>query len=257
VSKDTPHIARMQPGGEWCMEDLHRAGGIPAILSMLKGKLEDAPTVSGKDILQIAAAGVVYDKAVIKPLKEAYSPEGGIAILKGNLAPEGAVVKQSAVTPELRRFKGKAAVFDCEEAAMKAVMEKRIPPGTVIVVRYEGPRGGPGMREMLSLTAAIVGIGIADHVALITDGRFSGGTKGPCIGHISPEAMEGGPLAVVKDGDEIEIDMPQRTLTVALSERELAARLKAWTPPAPKVTSGYLVRYARSVTSAATGAICK
>lgn len=257
VSKDTPHIARMQPGGEWCMEDLHRAGGIPAILSVLKGKLEDAATASGKSILRIAAEGVVYDQAVIKPVKEAYSPEGGIAILKGNLAPEGAVVKQSAVKPELRLFKGPAAVFDCEEAAMKAVMEKQIPHGTVIVVRYEGPRGGPGMREMLSLTAAIVGIGLADHVALITDGRFSGGTKGPCVGHISPEAMEGGPLAVVKDGDEIEIDMPQRTLTVALSERELTARLKAWKPPAPKVTTGYLARYARAVSSAAEGAICK
>ena len=239
------------------MEDLHRAGGIPAILSVLKEKLEDAATVSGKSILRIATEGVVYDQAVIKPLKEAYSPEGGIAILKGNLAPEGAVVKQSAVKPEMRQFKGRAAVFDCEEAAMKAVMEKRIPRGTVIVVRYEGPKGGPGMREMLLLTAATVGIGLADHVFIVTDGRFSGGTKGPCIGHISPEAMEGGPIAAVRDGDEIEINMPQRTLTVALSERELAARLKAWKPPEPKVKSGYLVRYARSVTSAATGAICK
>jgi len=257
MSRDTPHIASLQPGGEWCMEDLHRAGGIPAILSVLKEKLEDAATASGRSILQIAEEGVVYDHAVIKSLEEAYSPEGGIAVLKGNLAPQGAVVKQSAVKPELRLFKGRASIFDCEEAAMKAVMEKRIPRGAVIVVRYEGPKGGPGMREMLSLTAAIVGLGLADHVALVTDGRFSGGTKGPCIGHVSPEAMEGGPIAAVRDGDEIEIDMPKRTLTVALRERELAARLKAWKPPEPKVKSGYLARYARSVTSAATGAICK
>lgn len=256
LSKDTPNVAKLQPGGDWCMEDLHRAGGIPAILSVLKGKIEDAATVSGKSILQIAKEGVVYDPEVIKPLKEAYSPEGGIAILKGNLAPMGAVVKQSAVKPELRRFKGTAAVFDCEEAAMKAVMGKRIPPGSVIVVRHEGPKGGPGMREMLSLTAAIVGMGLADRVALITDGRFSGGTQGPCIGHVSPEAMEGGPIAVIRDGDEIEIDMQKRKLTVALSERDINARLKKWKRPAPKVKSGYLARYARSVTSAATGAIC-
>jgi dihydroxy-acid dehydratase len=190
-------------------------------------------------------------------VKEAYSPEGGIAILKGNLAPGGAVVKQSAVKPELRRFKGTAVVFDCEEAAMKAVMGKRIRPGSVVVVRYEGPKGGPGMREMLSLTAAIVGMGLSDHVALITDGRFSGGTQGPCIGHVSPEAMEGGPIAVIRDGDEIEIDIKRRKITVDLSERELKARLKKWKAPQPKVKSGYLARYARAVTSAATGAICK
>ncbi|MEJ2744712.1 MAG: dihydroxy-acid dehydratase [bacterium] len=257
LSKDTPHVASLQPGGDWCMEDLYRAGGIPAILSVLKGKLEDAATVSGKSILQIAKNGVVYDREVIKSLKDAYSPEGGIAILKGNLAPGGAVVKQSAVKPGLRRFNGSAAVFDCEEEAMKAVMEKRIQPGSVIVVRYEGPKGGPGMREMLSLTAAIVGMGLADHVALITDGRFSGGTQGPCIGHISPEAMAGGPIAIVKDGDEIEIDMRKRKIMVNLSARELTARLKKWKAPKPKVKSGYLARYARLVTSAATGAICR
>jgi dihydroxy-acid dehydratase len=257
LSKETPHIASLQPGGDWCMEDLYRAGGIPAILSALKGKLDDAATVSGKSILKIAREGVVHDGEVIKSLRDAYSPEGGIAILNGNLAPKGAVVKQSAVKPGLRRFKGTAVVFDCEEAAMKAVMGKRIPPGSVIVVRYEGPKGGPGMREMLSLTAAIVGMGLADHVALITDGRFSGGTQGPCIGHVSPEAMEGGPIAVVSDGDEIEIDIGKRKIAVTLSEREIKARLKKWKAPKPKVKSGYLARYARSVTSAATGAICK
>lgn len=257
LSKDTPHIARLQPGGDWCMEDLHRAGGIPAILSVLKGTLEDSATVSGERILAIAARGRVCDDAVIKPIAQAYSPEGGIAILKGNLAPAGAVVKQSAVKPELRTFKGRALVFDSEEAAMSAVMNRRISHGSVIVVRYEGPKGGPGMREMLSVTAAIAGMGLGDHVALITDGRFSGGTKGPCIGHVSPEAMEGGPLALLRDGDEIEIDMPRRVLRVALSETELAARRKAWKAPEAKVKSGYLARYARSVTSASTGAICK
>lgn len=256
LSKDTPHIAHMLPGGTWCLEDLHRAGGIPGVLSVLAAKLEESPTVSGRGIIEIARDGVVYDREVIRPLEKAHSPEGGIAILTGNLAPRGAVVKQSAVKPALRRFKGRAAVFDAEEDAMKAVMGGKIKPGTVVVVRYEGPKGGPGMREMLSLTAAIVGLGLADSVAIITDGRFSGGTQGPCIGHISPEAMEGGPIAVLRDGDRIEIDMPKRTLRVALGERELAARLKAWKPPAPKAQTGYLARYAKSVTSAATGAIC-
>ncbi|MCX6357079.1 MAG: dihydroxy-acid dehydratase [Candidatus Aureabacteria bacterium] len=257
ISKDTPHLVSMQPGGNWCMEDLHRAGGIPAILSVLKGKLEDNTTVSGRTIRKIAAEGAVTDPQVIKTLSNAHSPEGGIAILKGNLAPEGAVVKQSAVKPEMRRFKGRAIVFDCEEDAMKAVMGGRVGRGSVIVVRYEGPKGGPGMREMLSLTAAIVGMGLADHVELITDGRFSGGTKGPCIGHISPEAMVGGPIALVKNGDMIEIDMPRRVLSVDLKAKEFAARLRKWKAPAPKVTTGYLVRYARMVTSASTGAICR
>jgi dihydroxy-acid dehydratase len=257
LSKDSPHIVSMQPGGNWCMEDLHRAGGIPAILGELGAKIENNPTVDGRGIAQIAAEGVVSDREVIKPLREAYSKEGGIAILKGNLAPDGAVVKQSAVKPGLRKFSGRAVVFDSEEAAMNAVMHKRIKPGSVVVIRYEGPKGGPGMREMLSVTAAIVGMGLADHAALITDGRFSGGTKGPCIGHVSPEAMEGGPIAVLRDGDEIEIDMPRRSLKVNLSDKELAARLKRWKAPEPKVNTGYLVRYAHSVTSAATGAICK
>lgn len=257
ISKSTPHLASMQPGGNWCLEDLHRAGGIQAVLSVLAPKLEESPTVDGRGILEIARLGVVRDPAVIRPLADPVGPEGGIAVLSGNLAPDGAVVKQSAVKPALRRFTGRAAVFDGEEEAMKAVMGGRIKPGTVVVVRYEGPKGGPGMREMLSLTAAIVGLGLSDDVALVTDGRFSGGTKGPCIGHISPEAMEGGPIAALRDGDRIEIDMPRRSLKVALGDREIAARMKAWKPPAPKVRTGYLVRYARSVTSAATGAICR
>lgn len=256
LSRSTPHIAEMLPSGRWCLEDLHRAGGIPAVLSVLGGMIVESPTVGGRGIREIARSGVVRDSEVIRPLEKAHSPEGGIAILRGNLAPDGAVVKQSAVKPALRRFEGRAAVFDGEEQAMKAVMAGRIGPGTVIVVRYEGPKGGPGMREMLSLTAAIVGLGLADDVALVTDGRFSGGTQGPCIGHVSPEAMEGGPIALVRDGDRIGIDMPGRTLGVAAGERELSARRRAWKPPAPKAAGGYLARYARSVTSASTGAIC-
>jgi len=257
ISRETPHIASMRPGGDWCLEDLHRAGGIPAVLSVLRGKIEENPTVSGKGVLQIAAEGVVRDSSVIKPLEEAYSPEGGIAVLWGNMAPKGAVVKQSAVKPELRRFRGKAAVFDSEEAAMEAVMTGRIRPGTVVVIRYEGPKGGPGMREMLSVTAAIVGLGLSDSVALVTDGRFSGGTKGPCIGHVSPEAMEGGPIAAARDGDEIEIDIPERKIALALTDSEIESRLKMWRPPEPKVKSGYLLRYAKMVSSAAKGAVCE
>ena len=257
LSRETPHIANLRPGGDWLMEDLHRAGGIPAVFSALKDIIEDNPTVSGRSVHRIAAEASVLDDNVIRSIKNAYSPEGGIAILKGNLAPEGAVVKQSAVKAAMRRFMGKAAVFNSEEEAMKAVMEKRVKPGTVIVVRYEGPRGGPGMREMLSVTSAIVGLGMADDVALITDGRFSGGTKGPCIGHVSPEAMEGGPIAVVRNGDEIEIDISRRVLAINLSEKELKTRMEAWKPPEPKVKSGYLYRYARNVTSAAEGAILR
>ncbi|MDD5556485.1 MAG: dihydroxy-acid dehydratase [bacterium] len=256
LSSETPHLVNMRPGGDWCMEDLHRAGGIPALLSVMRGMIEDNPTAGGQGILEIAAAGEVFDGTVIRTPAEAHSPEGGIAILSGNLAPDGAVIKRSAVKAELRRFSGRAAVFDGEEEAMAAVMGGRVGPGTVVVVRYEGPRGGPGMREMLSLTAAIVGLGLADRVALVTDGRFSGGTKGPCVGHVSPEAMAGGPIAAVRDGDGILIDIPGRSLTVALPPEEIAARLAAWRAPEPKVKAGYLARYARAVSSAAEGAVC-
>jgi dihydroxy-acid dehydratase len=257
LSKETPHITNLRPGGEWCMEDLDEAGGIPAILSVLKEKLDDTMTVGGSTMHEIAARARVFNPEVIKPLSQAYSKEGGIAILKGNLAPQGAVIKQSAVKRELMQFKGTAVVFDGEEEAMQAVMEGKVKPGTVIVIRYEGPKGGPGMREMLSVTATIVGMGLADSIALITDGRFSGGTKGPCIGHISPEAMAGGPIAVVRNGDEIEIDVSRRLLKLNVGDEELGARLKAWKAPAPKIKAGYLGRYARQVTSASTGAILK
>jgi dihydroxy-acid dehydratase len=257
LAKTTPHIANMLPGGPNYMEDLEYAGGIPAVLKRLKPKLKDNITVSGKSIMQIADAAEVFDDDVIRPLQKAHHKEGGIAILKGNLAPGGAVVKQSAVSKEMMRFEGTAIVFNSEEDTMKAILAGKVKAGDVVVVRYEGPKGGPGMREMLSPTAAIAGMGLSESVALITDGRFSGGTRGPCIGHISPEAMEGGPLAVVKNGDRIRIDIPGRRLDVALTDQEIKQRLQTWKKPVPKIRKGYLARYARFVSSADEGAIMK
>ncbi|MBA4372076.1 MAG: dihydroxy-acid dehydratase [Thermodesulfovibrio sp.] len=257
LARTTPHIASMLPGGPVYMEDLDNAGGIPAVLKRLKEKLNNTITVSGKKIFAIAEAANIYDEDVIRPLSKAHHKQGGIAILKGNLAPDGAVVKQSAVSAGMMQFSGKALVFDSEEAAMKAITGGQVKSGHVVVIRYEGPKGGPGMREMLSPTSAIAGMGLSESVALITDGRFSGGTRGPCIGHVSPEAMEGGPIAIVKDGDSIEIDIPKRTLTLLLSEDEIAKRLKSWKKPQPKIKTGYLSRYARFVSSAGEGAIMK
>ncbi|MFO0752742.1 MAG: dihydroxy-acid dehydratase [Thermodesulfovibrionales bacterium] len=257
LSRKTAHIANMIPGGEYYMEDLDAAGGIPAVLKRLKDLLNSSATVSGKDILDIAAQAAVMDEEVVRPLDRAYHKEGGIAILKGNLAPDGAVVKQTAVGKKMLKFEGTARVFDSEEAGMKAILNGEIKPGDVIVIRYEGPKGGPGMREMLSPTAAIAGMGLSESVALITDGRFSGGTRGPCIGHISPEAMEGGPLAIVQDGDRIGIDIPKRKINILLSDAEISRRLALWKQPQPKIRHGYLARYARMVSSAGSGAIMK
>lgn len=255
LSKDTPHITSIRPGGEYFMEDLEYAGGIPAVMKVLGDKLIDNPTVSGFSIKEIQDKSEVVDPEVIKDMDHPYHVEGGIAILKGSLAPDGSVVKQSAVSENMMTFKGKARVFDSEEESLEAILGKKIKPGDVVVVRYEGPKGGPGMREMLQGTAAITGMGLSESVALITDGRFSGGTRGPCIGHISPEAMEGGLLCAVRDGDEILIDIPNRRLDLLISEDEMKSRIASWTRPEPKVKSGYLARYAKLVTSAATGAI--
>ncbi len=255
ISKDTPHISDILPSGRYFMEDLEFAGGIPAVLKRLKPDLNDLPTVSGKTIYEIASAARIDDEEVIRPLNRPYHQEGGIAVLRGNLCPDGAVVKQTAVHEAIKRFTGKAKVFDSEEEAMKAIMTKKIKAGDCLVIRYEGPKGGPGMREMLSPTAAIVGMGLADKVALITDGRFSGGTQGPCIGHISPEAAEGGPIAAIKNGDIIEIDITKRKLELKISKAEMGKRLRSWKAPKPKITTGYLARYARLVTSANTGAV--
>jgi len=223
-------------------------------MKVLGKRINDEMTVNGLSWKQIQRRARVMDPEIIRPIRQAYHEEGGIAILKGNIAPEGAVIKQSAVAPEVFVFTGKARVFDSEEAGMSALMQGKIKPGTVVVIRYEGPRGGPGMREMLSLTSAIVGMGMGESVALITDGRFSGGTKGPCVGHISPEAAAGGPIALIRNGDEITLDIPSRKLSVKLTKKELAARLKKWKRPKKKLI-GYLARYADQVTSASDGAV--
>lgn len=257
ISKSTPHIANILPGGEHFMEDLESAGGIPAIMKRMKNQLNDIMTCSSKTISQIANDAQILDDNVIRDYKNAYHKEGGIAVLKGNLAEEGAVVKQTAVSDAMMKFKGKAKVFDSEEAAMAAIMANKIKKGDCIVIRYEGPKGGPGMREMLSPTAAIVGMGLANDVALITDGRFSGGTQGPCIGHISPEAQVGGVIAIVQDGDEIVIDIPARKLELNISSEEIKNRLSKWRAPEPKEKEGYLARYAKMVGSAAEGAVLK
>ncbi len=257
ISRKTPHIADLRPGGEYFMEDLEFAGGIPAVLKRLKSLLADSPTVSGKTIYQIADEAEVFDEDVIRPMNNPYHGEGGIAVLKGTLAPEGAVVKQTAVPEKAKVFTGQAKVYDSEEEAMKAIMAKSIAPGDVVVIRYEGPRGGPGMREMLSPTAAVSGMGLSENIALVTDGRFSGGTRGPCVGHISPEAASGGPIAYVADGDEINIDIPHRKLDVKISAEELDRRKSNTEIKGPKINKGWLSRYARMVTSAAQGAVLK
>jgi dihydroxy-acid dehydratase len=257
ISRKTPHIANMLPGGSHYLEDLEFAGGIPAVLKRLKSGLKNVKTLSGKKIYEIADEAEITDPEVIRPIDKAYRKEGGIAILRGTLAPDGAVVKQTAVSKDMLKFKGRARVFNSEEDTMKAVLTGKIKPGDVVVIRYEGPKGGPGMREMLSPTSAIAGMGLTESVALITDGRFSGGTRGPCIGHVSPEAMEGGPIAVVKDGDMISIDIPKRRLDLLITDKEMKKRFKTHKPIKPKIRKGWLARYARSVTSAGTGAVMK
>lgn len=255
LSRKVPHICDMLPAGRYYLEDLDHAGGIPAVLKRLRDKIHDNGTVSGKSIFAIADSAQIQDEDVIRPLNKAYHKEGGIAILRGNLAPDGAVVKQSAVSKGMMQFEGVAKVFESEEAAMKTILAGNIRPGDVVIIRYEGPKGGPGMREMLSPTAAISGMGLSESVALITDGRFSGGTRGPCIGHISPEAMEGGPIAIIRNGDRIRIDIPRRKIDLMLSDKEIKMRLSEWRPPEPKIKKGYLSRYAKMVSSAGKGAI--
>ena len=255
ISRSTPNIANLRPSGEYFMEDLDIAGGIPAVLKRLLSKLDNNTTISGKTIKEIARKAVVYDEDIIRSPSRAYHRQGGIAILYGNLAPDGCVVKQSAVDEAMLRFTGRARTFNSEEMAMKAIMNREIKKADVVVIRYEGPAGGPGMREMLSPTSAIVGMGFSKSVALITDGRFSGGTRGPCIGHVSPEAQAGGPIAIVKNGDKIKIDIPRRKLELLISQQELEERLERFRPPKPKIASGYLARYSKLVSSADKGAV--
>ena len=255
LSKETPQIASMNPAGEHFMEDLDAAGGVAGVLKQLGDKIHDCPTVLGVSTRELAASLEGVDEEVIHPLSSPVKKEGGIAVLFGNIAPLGAVVKQSGVSDAMMKFTGSARCFDSEELAMAAMMGGVVRSGDVVVIRYEGPKGGPGMREMLAPTAALMGLGLGDCVALITDGRFSGGTRGPCIGHISPEAAVGGPIALVEDGDPIELDIPARTLRLLVRDDELAERRSRWSAPEPKIKKGWLARYAKVVTSAHTGAI--
>ena len=256
ISQRTPHLSRLRPAGDYHIEDLDRAGGISAVMNELKKLLNlKVKTVSGKALAEVIADSQNNDKDVIRPVAKAHSPIGGIAVLFGNLAPEGAVVKRAAVAEEMMFHQGAARVFDSEEEATKAIMHKRIKPGEVIVIRYEGPKGGPGMREMLTPTALLSGMGMDKEVALITDGRFSGATRGAAIGHVSPEAASHGPIAALKDGDIIKIDIAHQRLDVELSDKEIDKRLSKLAEFEPKVKSGYLRRYAEKVSSASTGAV--
>lgn len=255
LSRETPQLASMNPAGVHFMEDLDAAGGVVGVLKQLGDKIKDNPTVMGLSTLQLASSIENVDETVIHPLTDPVKKEGGIAVLSGNIAPLGAVVKQSGVSDKMMVFEGVARCFDSEEFAMAALMEGKVTAGDVVVIRYEGPKGGPGMREMLAPTAALMGLGLGDSVALITDGRFSGGTRGPCIGHISPEAAEGGPIALVRDGDRIRLDIPTRRLELLVEQAVLEERQKQWSRPEPKIKSGWLARYAKVVTSANTGAV--
>ncbi len=257
ISRATPQITHIRPGGEHFMEDLEYAGGIPAAMKAISDIINDCPTVSGHTTAEIMEAAEIMDDDVIRTKETAYRPEGGIAVLKGNIAPNGCVVKQSAVSEAMQNFTGKAKVFDSEETCMAAILGGAIEDGMVVVIRYEGPKGGPGMREMLSPTSALSGMGKEDTVALITDGRFSGGTRGPCIGHASPEAATGGTIGLVQDGDEITINLPDRSVNVNVSDEELEKRRAEWKAPEAKIKTGWLSRYAALVQPAHTGAVLK
>jgi len=256
ISRRTPHLAKMRPAGDHHLEDLDRAGGIPAVMQEIRTLLNlKVKTVSGKALSDVIANSKNNDQAVIRPFARPHSPTGGLAILFGNLAPEGGVVKRAAVAPEMMAHRGAARVFDSEEEATRAIMSKKIKAGEVVVIRYEGPKGGPGMREMLTPTSLLSGMGMDKEVALITDGRFSGATRGAAIGHVSPEAASRGPIAALKDGDIIKIDIENYKLDVELSDKEIAERLAKLAEFEPKVKTGYLKRYAEKVTSASTGAV--
>ncbi|OGN96745.1 MAG: dihydroxy-acid dehydratase [Chloroflexi bacterium RBG_13_51_18] len=258
ISRHTPYLCSLRPAGPHHIEDLDAAGGIPAVMGELKGLLKlKARTVTGKTVGDNIAAVKNLNSEVIRHVKNAHSPTGGLVLLFGNLAPEGAVVKKAAVAPEMLKHRGLARVFDSEEEATKAIMDKKIKRGDVLVIRYEGPKGGPGMREMLTPTSLITGIGMEKDVALITDGRFSGATRGASIGHVSPEAASRGPIAAIHDGDIIDIDIMENKLDVELTEKEISDRLKKLPAFQPRIKTGYLARYIEKVTSASTGAVFK
>jgi dihydroxy-acid dehydratase len=260
ISDKTPHLCFLSPAGPYHLQDLDAAGGVPAVMVELAklGEIDKTVmTATGKNLGRNLKGVKVKDYGVIRSIHDPYHKEGGLAILRGNLAPGGAVVKQSAVAPEMMVNEGTAIVFESEEETMKAILKGKVKPGHIVVVRYEGPKGGPGMREMLSPTSAIVGMGLDKDVALITDGRFSGGSRGAAIGHVSPEAAEGGLIALVKNGDRISINIPKKKLILLVSEEEIKKRKKNWKPPKPKIKFGYAARYAQMVTSAGTGAVFK
>jgi len=267
VANNVPHICKVSPAGQWHMEDVHRAGGVPGILSTIasngNGRFGDSPlhldriTVTGKTLRENIASAKVHDTEVIRPLDNPHRATGGLAILFGNLAPDGAVVKTGGVSAAMQKLRGPAHIFESEEDTMRGILAGQVKAGEVVVTRYEGPRGGPGMQEMLSPTSAIMGMGLGDKVALITDGRFSGGTRGACIGHVSPEAAAGGPIAALRNGDMISIDLANYRLDVELSDAEIRARLAANPPKKREIKSKWLRRYASMVTSASTGAVLR
>jgi dihydroxy-acid dehydratase len=259
VADQVPHLCKVSPAGKWHIEDVHRAGGVPAILNEIQratGALHlDRMTVSGRTLGDAISGMFICDEDVIHPAEKAHSSRGGLAILFGNLAPKGAVVKTGGVDPKLTHFSGPARIFESQETAMHGIMSGQVSAGEVVVIRYEGPRGGPGMQEMLSPTSALMGMGLGDKVALITDGRFSGGTRGACIGHVSPEAAARGPIAALRQGDTIDIDLQARTLNVRLTEEEITRRISSLPPFQARTTSKWLKRYAHFVTSADSGAV--
>ena len=262
VADKIPHLSKISPSGSWHIENLHKAGGVPAILHEITRKGDDLlhldrPTVSGKTLRSIVQKSKVKNAEVIRPVENPHSPKGGLAVLFGNLAPEGAVIKTAGVPASMRRHSGPAKIFESQEDAQAGILAGHVQAGDVVVIRYEGPRGGPGMQEMLSPTSAIVGMGLGEKVALITDGRFSGGTRGACIGHVSPEAASGGPIAALRAGDMIDIDLEARTLNVRLSDEEIRSRIAALPEFKPRTTSKWLRRYAHFVTSANTGAVLR
>ncbi|HEX7592830.1 MAG TPA: dihydroxy-acid dehydratase [Anaerolineae bacterium] len=261
VAAKVPHLCKVSPAGQWHMEDVHRAGGVPAILSEISSNGNtlhlDRVTVTGKTLRENLAPARVMDREVIRPLSNPHRATGGLAILFGNLAPDGAVVKTGGVSAAMQTFRGFAHIYESEEDSMRGILAGEVKAGEVVVIRCEGPRGGPGMQEMLSPTSAIMGMGLGDQVALITDGRFSGGTRGACIGHVSPEAAAGGPIAALRDGDMILIDLPNYRLDVELSDAEIRVRLAANPPKTRAIKSKWLRRYASMVTSASTGAVLR
>jgi dihydroxy-acid dehydratase len=258
MSRETPHLCNIEPAGPHALSDLEEAGGIPGVMKRLEDKLNlDCLTVTGNSVAENLSTAEVFNDDVIRPVESPVHEYGGVAVLKGTLAPGGAVIKQVAVDPSQWKFEGPARVFECEEDATEALMASKIQAGDAIVIRYEGPKGGPGMREMQMFRSLLKFVGLLDKVYLITDGRYSGYTGGACIGYLSPEAADGGPIALIEDGDTIVVDIEARKLDVKLSDEELEERRKKWVAPPPRITKGYLARYATAAASAAEGAIIR